>query len=1031
MTENTPSAPSVRPLRDGVVAAACVLLAALLCIWWIYSKAYSAQMAEVQSDLQHIAKIAAKLIDGDLHETLTSPSQMGSESHEKALASLVKLHQSLPEISYVYTVVSRNDAVYFVLDTTTNAKELNLKRPVKPSAIMDLYPDPDPDMLKGLNTGIVNSTAKPVRDEFGVFMSGYAPFYDSKGKLVGIAGVDLAVDDLDARIASLRHAAWTAGILAFLLSVLTGAWLARSRKRAREMEGDRQQVESALRRSEARYRSVVDNLKEVVFQTDNEGNWSFLNPSWTEITGFPVDESLGKPALDFVHPEDRERNKKEFEPLIERKKEYCRHEVRYLTRGNESRWIEVYAQLSLDENNRITGTTGTLSDITKRKEVEEALRLNQERLQLALGSSEQGLWDWNMITGRVYYDAQWANILGYPPAELKETLEMWHDAIHPFDRSQVLAALKSHHEGKKEIFDIEHRARRKNGEWIWIRARGRVIERDLEWMPKRMIGTIENITGRKEAETELQNAKDVAEAADRAKSDFLAVMSHEIRTPMNGVIGFTNILLDTRLDAHQRDFVENIRNCADSLLSLINDILDFSKIESAKLELEDEPFDLRACIEDAFGVCTQTASARGLELVCDFSDGTPEWIRGDVTRLRQVLVNLVGNAVKFTTQGEVVVRVTQSPEEKKSGVLKIGIHDTGIGIDPTRLSRLFKPFSQADSSTTRRYGGTGLGLAICKRLVELMGGSIAVDSIPGKGSTFHFTIAAPAAQPPDHGDLGVLDGISVLIVDDNETNRMVLGHQLRRWQMRTFEAASPETALEKLQGGISFDLALLDMMMPGMDGVELARQIRSTLDSKKLPLVLLSSVSAADSSMNARAAGIQTTLNKPVRQSQLHDTIMRVLRDSGRLAKPAAAQNGVMPGTLAVKLGESFPLRILIAEDFPVNQRIASLMLKKIGYNADIVFDGKAAVEAVRGGNYDLVLMDMHMPEMDGLEATREIRHQETASGKPAGIYIIALTADAMAGDREKCLAAGMNDYLTKPLRPNDLQAALQRFVQN
>lgn len=305
-----------------------------------------------------------------------------------------------------------------------------------------------------------------------------------------------------------------------------------------------------------------------------------------------------------------------------------------------------------------------------------------------------------------------------------------------------------------------------------------------------------------------------------------------------------------------------------------------------------------------------------------------------------------------------------------------------------------------------------------------------MDSVPGKGSTFHFTIAAPVAQPSDaSGASRQFDGTTALIVDCNQANRTALGRQLHRWGMATEDVAEPDAAIARLKSGKEFDLCLLDMTLPGMNGIELARRIRSFADAKKLPLILLTRIDAADASLKAKAAGMQAALNKPVRHSQLYASVVRALEDSGRLEKQAA-QSGSMPGTLAVKLGESFPLSILIAEDFPVNQRIASLMLKKIGYTPDIVPTGKAAVDAVREGNYDLVLMDMHMPEMDGLEATREIRRMESESGHP-GIYIIALTADAMVGDREKCLSAGMNDYITKPLRPHDLQGALQRFVQN
>ncbi|HWB58177.1 MAG TPA: response regulator, partial [Chthoniobacteraceae bacterium] len=439
--------------------------------------------------------------------------------------------------------------------------------------------------------------------------------------------------------------------------------------------------------------------------------------------------------------------------------------------------------------------------------------------------------------------------------------------------------------------------------------------------------------------------------------------------------------------------------------------------------------DLHRCVEDALGVCTQAASAKGLELVCDFLPGAPDWVRGDVTRLRQVLVNLVGNAVKFTESGEVLVTVSTGGGNE-AGTVKISVRDTGIGIDPERISRLFKPFSQADSSTTRRYGGSGLGLAICKRLVELMGGRIAVDSTAGKGSDFHFTIRAPQAQPEGAPvESKPFGGLTALVVEDNAASRAALAHQLARWEMRVVESGDAVQAVARLHAGERFDVCLVDMTLREIHGVELARRMRAIVDSKKLPLILLTQVNAPDAALHAKAAGMQATVNKPLRHSQLREVITRALEDSGRLEKQAAP-NGSVPGTLAVKLGESFPLSILIAEDFPVNQRIASLMLKKIGYTPDIVPTGKAAVDAVREGSYDLVLMDMHMPEMDGIEATREIRRLETETGHP-GIYIIALTADAMAGDREKCISAGMNDYLTKPLRSADLQGALQRFVQN
>ncbi len=836
---------SIQPVRDGVITAACILVAAWSCIWWVYTQARQNEMVEVQSDLRRLARTAASLVDGDLHKTLTSPSQAGGEAYRKALAPLLKLREALPEISNLYTAVLREGEVFFVLDTTTNRQGPLPQHPARLSAVMDICGEPDSEMVSALTEGSVSTDAGPVRDNIGAFLRAFAPIFDSAGNRVGVVGVDLSADDLDARIGGLRKGVFSAVAGALAMSMMVGWRVTRSRKQALDIALEQKQGVSALRRSETRYRSVVDNLREAIFQTDAEGRWIFLNPSWTEITRFPVEDCLGKPASYYVHLDDRERSRLEFESLMGRKKDDCRFEARYLTLSGGFRWIEVYAQPSLDDNNAITGTTGTLTDITQRKESEEALRLNQERLQLALGSSEQGLWDWDIISGRVYYDTHWAELLGYRLDEMDQTIETWKNSIHPFDKNFVLAALDLHHQGQLPIFDVEHRAQHKNGDWVWLCARGRVIERDQQGHPLRMIGTIENIGRRKEAEAELkgantrlseqntalreigqklrrqeeesrklahiasrtdnaviltdvdanivwvneafhgmtgysfdeavgknpgrllqgpetnletvsymreqlkngrgysveivnyskvgqkywsaievqpifdqageltnfmamerditerrrvefelEKAKESAEAANHAKSDFLAVMSHEIRTPMNGVIGFTNILLDTKLNHLQRDFVENIRNCADSLLLLINDILDFSKIESAHLELEHEPFNIRACMEEAIGLTAQAASTKSVEMVCDFRNDVPVWVRGDAARLRQVMVNLVGNAVKFTAAGEVVVTVEPCPRAS-SDAIRISVRDTGIGIAADGLARLFKPFSQA------------------------------------------------------------------------------------------------------------------------------------------------------------------------------------------------------------------------------------------------------------------------------------------------------------------------------------------------
>jgi len=675
------------------------------------------------------------------------------------------------------------------------------------------------------------------------------------------------------------------------------------------------------------------------------------------------------------------------------------------------------------------------------REAREELKASEQRFRDVAGAAGEYIWETDAKGNYQFLTDRVTAVLGYSPEEMIGRHAT--DFIFKEDVEMVAETQGSYQKEKASFHNLEHRKVTKSGEIIWVQGSGvPILDQDGNVSGYR--GTALDISTRKNTEIELIRAKEAAEQADKAKSEFLAVMSHEIRTPMNGVIGFANILADTPLNMEQKEFVDTIKHSAESLLVLINDILDFSKIESGHLEMECEPLNLNKCIEDVLNINAHNANAKHLELIYEMEDNVPEWIEGDVSRLRQILINLVGNAIKFTAKGEVAVRVSTAGVSGCNGEsrqkLTFEVKDTGVGIEPEKVERLFKPFSQADSSTTRKYGGTGLGLAICKRLVEMMGGDVIVKSRPGEGSAFIFDIVTRAAQPaegaekPGQSQKELLNGKRVLIVDDNATNRRVLEHQLRRWGMLSRQAADAGAALELLRGPEQFDLAVLDMMMPGADGLDLARKIREFAGAKKLPLILLSSFGQNDANLKARAAGFQAIVAKPVRQSQLRETILRVLWEANPARQQVPDPTARRAGTLAVSIGPQHPLKILLAEDNVVNQMVVSLMLKKIGYAVQIVDNGRKVLDALARQTYDLVLMDLQMPEMDGLEASRQIRNSEIQAGadgisKPP-VYIIALTADAMQGDREKCLDAGMNDYLAKPVRPNELQAALQRCAQ-
>jgi PAS domain S-box-containing protein len=617
------------------------------------------------------------------------------------------------------------------------------------------------------------------------------------------------------------------------------------------------------------------------------------------------------------------------------------------------------------------------------------------------------------LTGKVVgWNPGAERLFGYAPGEaLGQSLDDLVAA--PEMRDEVQAALRQALQGER-VRAITRRARKD----------GTVVDVETSGMPVVVDGATVGIIAIYHDITDLLRARREAEAANEAKSVFLATMSHEIRTPMNAVIGMSGLLLNTPLTDEQREYAEVVRQSGDALLTVINDILDFSKIEAGKLELESQPFDLRECVEAALDLVASRAAEKGLDLAYVVGEGTPAAVVGDVTRLRQVLLNLLSNAVKFTERGEVVLSVSGARLDGTPSLYEVtfSVRDTGIGIAADRLGRLFQSFTQVDASTTRRYGGTGLGLAISQRLVELMGGRIQVTSEPGRGSEFRFSIQAAAAAAPTRRDLsGIqpsLEGKRVLVVDDNATNRRILAAYLNAWGMPVRATGSPREALEWLQANERFDLGILDMHMPDMDGLALARAARQHPAGADLPLVLFTSLGRREA--RAEDEGFAAYLNKPIKPSQLFDALVAVLAD-----RPVhVRERRVARSELDPDMARRHPLRILLAEDNVVNQKVALRLLEQLGYRADVAANGLEAVDALARQMYDVVLMDVQMPELDGFEASREINRRWPGQARPR---LVAMTANALQGDRELCVAAGMDDYVSKPVRVDELIAALER----
>jgi PAS domain S-box-containing protein len=782
----------------------------------------------------------------------------------------------------------------------------------------------------------------------------------------------------------------------------------------------RKEAEESLRRERTLLRTLIDNTPDYIYVKDTANRFLVASTALAHRMGaVSAEDVLGKTDLDFYPEElatkfihDEQEIMRTGRPVINREdcvQDASANMVWHLTTEIPLR----------DANGNVVGLVGIGRNITERKLAEATLEESEQYLKALLDSMQMGLLVIDPDTHKVVDANSFAlKMIGVPREQVIGHL--CHGFVCP---AQL---------GKCPITDLRQTVDASEGMLFTADGRQVAILKTVFPLTRNgrtyLVESFVDITTRKQAERQLQKAKEAAEAANRAKSEFVANMSHEIRTPMNGILGMTELALDTELTAEQRDYLGMVKTSADSLLTVINDILDFSKIEAGKLDLESIEFSLRQSLEPAMKALALRAHEKGLELNCYVHPWVPEVVVGDPGRLRQVLLNLVGNAIKFTERGEVTVRVERHIAEDGAVQLHFTVEDTGIGITPEKQEAIFEPFTQEDGSTARRYGGTGLGLTISRHMVEMMGGRIWVESVLGQGSRFHFIarLGRGKALPPASYDKNTnLVGVPVLVVDDNATNRRILEDMLRNWRMRPTVAAGAQAALacleQAVEAGRPYALMLTDVNMPGVDGFTLVEQVKQNRRLAGVTVLMLISAGQRGDATRCREMGVVAYLTKPVGQSELFHAIARVL----------GSETQVPSGTLLTRhsLREtSNGLRVLLAEDNMVNQRLAVRLLEKRGCTVVVAADGYEALAAFDEQTFDLVLMDVQMPLMGGFEVTAAIREKEKATG--AHTPIVAMTAHAMKGDREECLAAGMDDYVAKPIRTQELFEILDRLVQ-
>jgi PAS domain S-box-containing protein len=835
-----------------------------------------------------------------------------------------------------------------------------------------------------------------------------------------------------------------AALFLFVLvgTIISGLCESLHRAQDRILADERRRASEALTQERYLLRVLMDNLPDAIYFKDASSRFLHINKALADY--FCLREpaqAVGKSDFEFFTQEHTMLSYADEQEIIRTGQPVVGKEERRSWLDGRVRWLSTTKMPFRDRDGTIIGTFGVSRDITKVKLAEQALRESEERFRGTFQNAAVGIAHTNPTGRFLLVNEKFCAIVGYPREELLK--KSFQDITHPEDLAASVDPFTAVMRGESPGFGLEKRYLRKDGSPVWVELFVS-LQRDTAGQPAYAIAVIQDISERKRLDGELRQAKESAEAANQAKDEFLANVSHEIRTPMNAILGMTELALNTPLSGDQRQCLKTVKSAADNLLGIINDLLDFAKIEAGKLELDPADFSLRTAIGDTLRALAARAHTKGLELVCQVQPDVPDALVGDVGRLRQVLLNLVGNAIKFTEQGEVVVQVKglEGPERQKdlgpscpfvSFVdLHFAITDTGIGIAPDKQERIFRAFEQEDTSTTRKYGGTGLGLTIASRLVGLMGGQITVASKPGQGSTFAFTarfgLPPHPPKPATAAPPVVLRDLPVLIVDDNATNRQVLCDCLCRWQMQPAVAGDGNSAMDALGDAVSagrpFALVLLDARMPKTDGLTLAAEIRKRAEWSATRIILLTSGDRPDDLARLRELRIDAHLLKPVPSDELLDAIYRVMSRTTE-----EGMRGEPDSSLAPRPSPLVPsLSILVAEDNDFNAQLLNQLLGQRGHRVRIASNGREALTLAETLGFDLLLLDVQMPELDGFQVVQTIREQELTTGRH--LPVIALTARARKEDREQCLAAGMDEFLAKPIDAAHLWAAIDRVLR-